>query len=67
LAKELDLPDQLSFQWARHSYATNVYRSGVNLKAISETLGHSSLKTTENYLNSLTDENKKAIDEAKKL
>ena len=67
LAKELDLPGQLSFQWARHSYATNVYRSGVNLKAISETLGHSSLKTTENYLNSLTDENKKAINEAKKL
>ena len=67
IAKILALPEQLSFQWARHSYATNVYRSGVNLKAISETLGHSSLKTTENYLNSLKDENKKAIDDAKRL
>ena len=67
ITKILALPEQLSFQWARHSYATNVYRSGVNLKAISETLGHSSLKTTENYLNSLKDENKKAIDDAKRL
>ncbi len=67
LAKKLDLPEQLSFIWARHSYTTNVYRAGVNLKAISETLGHSSLKTTENYLDSLKDENKKAINDAKEL
>ena len=67
LAKVLDLPVGLSFQWARHSYATNVYRAGVNLKAISETLGHNSLATTENYLDSLSDENKKAINDAKEL
>ena len=67
LAKKLDLPLQLSFIWARHSYATNVYRAGVNLKVISETLGHVSLKTTEKYLDSLKDENKKAINDAKKL
>ncbi len=67
LAKILELPEKLSFQWARHSYTTNVYRAGVNLKAISETLGHRSLKTTENYLDSMKDENKKAINDAKEL
>jgi len=67
LAKKLDLPKELSYQWARHSYATNMFRDKVNFKAISESLGHSSLKTTENYIDSLVDENKKAIEEAKKL
>jgi site-specific recombinase XerD len=67
LAEILDLPEKLSFQWARHSYTTNVYRADVNFKAISETLGHNSLKTTENYIDSLIDENKKAINDAKEL
>ncbi len=67
LAKKLDLPKELSFQWARHSYATNMYRDNVNFKAISESLGHTSLKTTENYIDSLIDENKKAINDAKEL
>ena len=67
LAAVLELPNKLSYQWARHSYTTNVYRAGVNFKAISETLGHNSLKTTENYLDSLVDENKKAINDAKEL
>jgi integrase/recombinase XerD len=35
---------------ARHSYATVLKRSGVNISYISESLGHSNLKTTENYL-----------------
>lgn len=35
---------------ARHTYATMLKRQGVNIAYISESLGHSSLKTTENYL-----------------
>jgi integrase len=36
---------------ARHSYATVLKRTGkVNIAYISETLGHSDLKITENYL-----------------
>ena len=35
-----------------------------DIKAISETLGHTSLKTTENYIDSLQDENQNKIDEA---
>ena len=46
---------------ARHSYATVLKNSGVNIALISETLGHSDLKTTQIYLDSF--ENSQ-IDEA---
>lgn len=35
---------------ARHSYATILKRSGANIAYISESLGHTDLKTTESYL-----------------
>jgi integrase len=41
---------------ARHSYATVLKRSGANISYISESLGHSNLKTTENYLASFEKE-----------
>jgi integrase len=45
---------------ARHSFATVLKRSGTNVAFISESLGHSSQKTTQNYLASFeVDERKK--------
>ena len=35
---------------ARHSFATVLKRSGTNISYISESLGHSNLAITENYL-----------------
>ena len=45
---------------ARHSFATTLKRSGVNVSFISEAMGHKDIKTTENYLGSIeeTDRNK---------
>jgi integrase len=40
----------ISTYTARHSFATVLKRSGTNIAYISESLGHSDLKTTENYL-----------------
>jgi hypothetical protein len=40
----------ISTYTARHSFATVLKRSGANIAYISESLGHSDLKTTENYL-----------------
>ena len=48
---------------ARHSYATVLKRSGVSTSIISESLGHSSEKVTQIYLDSF--ENSQ-IDEAMK-
>lgn len=48
--------DNISTYTARHSYATVLKRSGANIAYISESLGHSSLKTTESYLASFEKE-----------
>ena len=48
---------------ARHSFATVLKRSGVNVAIISEALGHTSLSTTQFYLDSFDNEQ---IDDAMK-
>jgi site-specific recombinase XerD len=51
IAKMLGIENLTSYV-ARHSYATVLKKSGVNVALISETLGHSDLKTTQIYLDS---------------
>ena len=63
IGKELYIPIDLTTYVARHSYATVLKRSGVSTAIISESLGHSSEKVTQIYLDSF--ENSQ-IDEAMK-
>jgi len=63
VGQELKLPIDLTTYVARHTYATVLKRSGVNTSIISESLGHSSEKVTQIYLDSF--ENSQ-IDEAMK-
>lgn len=63
IGKELNIPIDLTTYVARHSFATVLKRSGVNTSIISESLGHSSEKVTQIYLDSF--ENSQ-IDEAMK-
>lgn len=42
----------MSSHVARHSFATILKNSGVNISLISEMLGHTDLKTTQIYLDS---------------
>lgn len=63
VGQELNLPIDLTTYVARHTYATVLKRSGVNTSIISESLGHSSEKVTQIYLDSF--ENSQ-IDEAMK-
>jgi integrase/recombinase XerD len=49
ISKALGLPP-VSTYTARHSFATVLKRSGASIAYISESLGHTDLKTTENYL-----------------
>ncbi len=63
IGKELNLPIDLTTYTARHTYATVLKRSGVNTSIISESLGHSSEKVTQIYLDSF--ENSQ-LDEAMK-
>ncbi len=52
LSSELGIPEDVTFYWARHSFATRLKRSGVAVGEISESLGHSSEAVTRNYLDS---------------
>ena len=63
IGKKLDLPIDLTTYVARHSFATVLKRSGVSTSVISESLGHSSERITQVYLDSF--ENAQ-IDEAMK-
>ena len=63
IGEQLGIPIDLTTYVARHSYATVLKRSGVSTAIISESLGHSSEKVTQIYLDSF--ENSQ-IDEAMK-
>lgn len=58
---EIGLPIKLTTYVARHSFATILKRAGVPTSIISESLGHSSEKITQTYLDSFE---KLQIDEA---
>lgn len=55
IADALGFP-KLSTYVARHSFATVLKRSGANIAYISESMGHTDLKTTEHYLASFEQE-----------
>jgi site-specific recombinase xerD len=63
IGKELDLPIPLTTYVARHSFATVLKRAGVSTSIISESLGHSSERITQVYLDSFDNEQ---IDKAMK-
>lgn len=56
IAKKLGITEEISTYFARHSFATNLMNNEVPLAFISKQLGHTDLKTTQNYLDSFTTE-----------
>ena len=64
LAKELGINEELSYQWARHSFSTNLHKEGVSERAIQEAMGHTDIGTTRKYIDSLIDEESNEIDKA---
>lgn len=56
IGRKLKLPLPLTTYVARHSYATVLKRAGVSTAIISESLGHSSEKITQTYLDSFDNE-----------
>lgn len=56
IGEELNLPIPLTTYVARHSYATVLKKSGVSTSIISESLGHSSERITQVYLDSFGNE-----------
>jgi site-specific recombinase XerD len=59
IGENIGIPEKITTYVARHSFATVLKRSGASTEFISESLGHSSLAVTENYLDSFETEEKK--------
>lgn len=64
-AHSLDIKEDVSTYFARHSFATNAIKKGMSIEFAGEALGHSDIKTTMNYFAGFDDEVKS--DFAKKL
>lgn len=58
IANILGIKSKVSTYAARHSYSTVLMRKGAPVSFIKESLGHSSVLVTENYLASFADETK---------
>lgn len=56
LAKELGIQEDVTTYVARHSFATVLKKSGVNIGIISQALGHQDIKTTQIYLSKFDDD-----------
>ncbi|MEJ7739614.1 MAG: site-specific integrase [Chitinophagaceae bacterium] len=59
IARQLGITNDVTTYAARHSFATVLQRSGASTEFISEALGHSNVKTTQNYLAGFEDESKR--------
>ncbi|MEG1660487.1 MAG: site-specific integrase [Bacteroides sp.] len=55
-AKELNIKAEVTTYVARHSFATILKKSGVNIGIISQALGHQDVKTTQIYLSKFDNE-----------
>ena len=61
IAKVVEIEADVTTYTARHSFATILKRAGVNISYISEALGHSTLTTTQGYLGSFENDEKKRM------
>lgn len=61
ICKDLQLTENITMIFARHSAATILKRSGIDRQQISESLGHTNISTTNHYLDSFDDESKMII------
>ncbi len=61
IAKKVGIEKNVTTYFARHTFATILKHSNISTEKISESLGHTSLATTERYLASFEDKDKKEI------
>ncbi len=61
IGTDLKIEQEVTTYTCRHSFATILQRSGISTEFISEALGHSNLRTTQNYLAGFEDEKKNEV------
>lgn len=53
--------ERFHFHCLRHTFITNLIRSGVNINHVKEIAGHSDIKTTMNYIHLVTEDLREAV------
>ena len=61
VAIELSIPSGISLIWSRHTFGTEMKQKKVNPYIIQQAFGHKDVKTTENYLSDLVEEDLREI------
>jgi len=56
IAAKIDINNEISIYYARHSFAQLCRSNGIAIDIISQLLGHSSIETTKAYLNSFSND-----------
>ncbi len=56
IAEKLEINENLTTYFARHSFATNLIKTGGSIEMAKESLGHSDPRTTQNYFAGFSDE-----------
>ncbi len=59
LATSNGITGEISTYWARHSFATIAIRNGATMEFVGESVGHSNVRTTQNYFAGFEDEDKR--------
>lgn len=63
--RKLNLPEKYHFHCLRHTFITNLIKSGVNINYVKEIAGHSAIQTTMNYIHIVTDDLREAVNQIK--
>jgi integrase/recombinase XerD len=64
LCQTLDLPQDISTIWARHSFSTIAINKGASMESVQESLGHENVSTTKGYFAGFADDVKKKISQS---
>lgn len=63
--RAVNFPEKFHFHCLRHTFITNLIKSGVNINYVKEIAGHSEIQTTMNYIHIVTNDLREAVNKIK--
>ncbi len=61
ILRAVNFPEKFHFHCLRHTFITNLIKSGVNINYVKEIAGHSEIQTTMNYIHIVTNDLREAV------